>query len=338
MNDIAVISENLLDPETPLMNRTASIIAIIYSKAVELLEEEYKDEQPEFAPWKLLSEEERSLESIESLSVDKQRASIVYHNLIDFKVSEIAESLEQSLRSALSEIIMMRNRRLLRFQELKGYQNIKDAARKTIPASPTNSTERQLVAFVNKHLDTVEQAGVPEEVTITVMSREPKFSINAARAISRTRSSEELDEGEKLERVRDIMETAATAQYASDIRREFLNGHYQIARDQITVDGVQYVTFIPANEDEYLVLDKRTKDISVPWGNAQPILAETQAARTRHETLNDIKIVIAILESSPASLLSDFAGRTMSDAQELLNFFISIGLVKESGEYYSLTK
>jgi predicted DNA-binding protein YlxM (UPF0122 family) len=338
MNDIAVISENLLDPETPLMSRTKSIIAIIYAKAAELLEEEYEEEQPEFAAWKLLTEEERSLANIESLSVDKQQASITYHNLIDFKVSEIAESLEQSLRSALAEIIMMRNRRLLRFQKLKGYASIKEAARKTIPASPTNSTERQLASFVNNHLDVVEQAGVSEEVAITVMSREPKFSVNAARAISRAKSDEDLGEEERLERVRDIMETAATTQYASDIRRQFLNGHYQIARDQITVGGVQYVTFIPINEDERMILDRRTKDISVPWGNPQPILAETQAARTRQETLNDVRIAIAILEASPASLLSDFEGRLSCDPQEILDFFISFEFVTKTDDYYILTR
>jgi hypothetical protein len=71
----------------------------------------------------------------------------------------------------------------------------------------------------------------------------------------------------------------------------------QIARDVIKVGDDTLVTFICRDEHEFSTLDRKTEGISVEYGNAQPILAESQAARTRIELLEHIKIVWSIYQS-----------------------------------------
>lgn len=304
MNEIAQVGQLpiVFNPHTPLSQRTEAWIIELYTNAQVLVEMEYAEELPELAPWKLLSDKERQVDAVEYLRGQKRDWNIQFQNIIDSKALEIADGLTEAIRTAVANIITSRKRKRLRWQKLKGIENVKQAARETI-ILPDGSAGRQISSLIENHLDDVEAAGVDESTIMELLSRPDKFLINTARAISRTKKDISLTENEKRDKVREIVEYAADTDRASNIRREFINGTcLQIPRDVVVIDGDTLVTFLCRDEQEFSTLDRKTETISAMWGNAQPILHKTQAARTRRETILKMCLVISILQAGDFTL------------------------------------
>lgn len=336
----SIVGLSALDPNVPLLERTRNWIGILYAKAEDLVWREYEDENPEFARWKVLTPEERKADALESLDREKRDWSIIYHNLVAEKALEIADGLTEAIRASVTAIIKNQQRQMLRYQKINGYDKVKEVAKKTIQL-PSGSAGRQIEAFINTHMDDVENAGVSEETTLTLLSRPDKYVINTARAVSRAKSAD-LEEEERNERIKEIVEYAAEeAEHASDIQHKYLNGHYQIARDIVSIEGQQYVTFAPASEDEFLILKKRTDDISVQYGNANPLLYEIQSEKTayetRDETIRDFKVVIAVLQSILEMTIEEGRKHVASLPVDILDALVQMELVSKTGEDYYLT-
>lgn len=337
-NNIILLDNDtdVFDPNTSLVSRTKNWVALLYGKAEQLVWEEYKDEPPELAMWKSLTSEERKASSLDFLDHQKRDFSIVYHNLVAEKALQIADGLTEAIRASVTQIIKNQQRQMLRYQKLSGYDSVKVVAKKTLHL-PSGSAGRQIEAFINTHLDDVEEAGVPEETTLTLLSRPDKFVINAARAVSRVKASE-LPEKEKKEKIREVVKySAEEAEHASDIQHEYLNGHYQIERDIVTISNIQYVTFSPKTEDEFLILKKRTDDISVQFGNVTPLLYEVRSEKTRDETIRDFKIAIAVMRSVGNMPLEEAREHIEKLPRDVLEALEEMELVIQNGEDWVLT-
>ena len=329
---------NTLNPSIPLVKRTEDWSVRLYNEAVVLVEQEYAEELPELAPWKLLTEEERLADSVGDLDSERRDWNIQYQTLIDEKALEIASGVTEALRAAMANIISMRKRKRLRWQKLDTYTKVKKVAKETLQL-PAGSAGRQIASFIDNHLDLVEAAGVEPEQTLTVLSKEDAFAIAASRAISRTQKMAldgEIEEPERVERIQGIMELAATTDKASNVRREYINGNkMRIARDIVTLgDGTTLVTFVCLDEHEFSTLDRKTEGISAEYGNAQPILAETQAERTRLGVLAAFQTLWVMLQAEPITLLT--AEQYVTHAQIILDTMIDCELIKENKGVYEL--
>lgn len=327
---------SVLNPNVSLVQRTEDWIVRFYNEAIVLVEQEYAEERPELAPWKLLTEEERQADSVGDLDSERRDWNIQYQNLVDAKALEIASGVTEAVRAAMANIISMRKRKRLRWQNLD-YKNIKRITKETLQLPP-GSAGRQIASFIDNHLDLVEAAGVEPETTLTVLSKEDAFSIASSRAISRTQKmaeAGEIDEGERVERIQGIMELAASTDKASNVRREYINGNQmQIARDIITLgDGTTLVTFICRDEHEFSTLDRKTEGISAEYGNTQPILNETEAERVRISVLKNVRLAVSIVQASPATSFNEVS-QYVENAQEILDMLIECDLVVYNGEWY----
>ena len=333
-----IVSINMLDPDSPLVKRTEDWIVRLYNEAVVLVEQEYAEELPELAPWKLLTEEERLADSVGQLGAEKRDWNIQYQTLVDEKALEVASGVTEALRAAMANIISMRKRKRLRWQKLD-YRGVKRVAKETLEL-PAGSAGRQIASFIDNHLDLVEAAGVEPEQTLTVLSKEDAFAIAASRAISRTQKmaiAGEIEELERIERIQGIMELAATTDRASNIRRAYINGNkMRIARDVVTLhDGTVLVTFVCVDEHEYSTLDRKTEGISAEYGNAQPILRETAGERAQIEILSNVKTVIVMLQCG-TPLTMELATSYARNAKEVIETLIECDLVKENEGIYEL--
>ncbi|MHA2263575.1 MAG: hypothetical protein ACXAEN_14360 [Candidatus Thorarchaeota archaeon] len=329
---------NTLNPSIPLVRRTEDWIVRLYNEAVVLVEQEYADEIPELAPWKLLTEDERLADSVGDLDSERRDWNIQYQTLIDEKALEIASGVTEALRAAMANIISMRKRKRLRWQKLDTYSKVKKVAKETLEL-PAGSAGRQIASFIDNHLDLVEAAGVEPEKTLTVLSKEDAFAIAASRAISRTQKMKavgEIEEDERIERIQGIMELAATTDKASNVRRMYINGNkMRIARDTMTLhDGTTLVTFVCVDEHEFSTLDRKTESISAEYGNANPVLVETHGERIRIALMDGLIRLWAMLQAEPVTLKT--AVEYVAHAGEILAALEQCGLVKETDDTYEL--
>jgi len=326
-----LITVNTLDPTLSLEKRTGNWVATLYNQAVILVEREHDGDSPEQAPWKLLSEEEKLVDAVEGLDRERRQWNIQYQNLVDEKALEIASGTIDSVRAAMANIIANRKRKRLRWQNLE-YSQVKKVVKETLNLPP-GSQGRQMASFIDNHLDLVEEAGVPATQVLTVLSKEDAFTIAASRAISRTQKmaeSEEITEEERVERIQGIMELACTAPHASDVRKTYINGNkMKIPRDVITLDDeTTLVTFVCAGEHEYSTLDRKTESISVQYGNANPILSETQHKRSRIKTIEDLNIIIGILHSRAELTCEQIQEYVSQNPRDILDMLVESGLVR----------
>lgn len=185
---------------------------------------------------------------------------------LDYAFQEWEETVEKS-RMILAAIAEHRARRALAWARIKSYTDIRDVA-KILP-HPENSTGRQIAAFYNKHLQTLDEAGVEPEQVARVASREDKVIANAARAISRAEKCHPADTAT----IREIMDDAELLP-ANELARKWLNGHDAIPCDRVMLsDGTQIVVFVCRDEEDAATLAKHTARIEAAWGNTVPALA-----------------------------------------------------------------
>lgn len=310
MNEIT--TRNVLLPGLSLEARTEQWIEILYQKAVEQIEIEYAGEPAELAPWKILTHEQRAVDAIDSLDLELKQYNIQYQDLVDKKALDIAGEQSEAIRGAISAIIAQNKRKRLRWAKIQGYNGIKRKAKAVIQLPP-GSAGRQINSFIENHLDMMDEAGVPESEALAILAKPDKHVLVTSRAISRVarqHKAGEISAAEKQGQIRQIADYAANAEKASDIRREFINGHggVKIPRDVVTLpDGTTLVTYVIDDEQQYSTLERKTESLNVPYGNALPILAESQAQRSRIDTLEDIKIILAILSSGDGNTTEEIS-------------------------------
>ena len=127
-----LITTKTLDPNRSLEVRTSEWIVTIYQEAAVQVEIEHADDTPELAPWKLLTDEERQTDPVETLEGEKRQWNMLYQNLVDEKALEIASGTIDSVRAAMANIIANRKRKQLRWQQLTSYKEVKKIAKETI--------------------------------------------------------------------------------------------------------------------------------------------------------------------------------------------------------------
>ena len=118
-----LITTKTLDPNRSLEVRTSEWIVTIYQEAAVQVEIEHADDTPELAPWKLLTDEERQTDPVETLEGEKRQWNMLYQNLVDEKALEIASGTIDSVRAAMANIIANRKSKA----EKKRLGNVWDA-------------------------------------------------------------------------------------------------------------------------------------------------------------------------------------------------------------------
>lgn len=186
---------------------------------------------------------------------------------------QLCDDIER-LRRILSAVAERQGRRALEWMRLHSYEQVEQASRALIPIAD-NSTGRQIAAFWNKHLPELDAAGVDPDLVGHVLAREDKFIVVASRAISRVEDNTGLSPADKAEVIREIVSDAAEMPSAAELGRKWLNGQVTIPRDILTLpDGTRLVTFVCANDDQFLALDKRVRGLVGEYGNIEPVLVE----------------------------------------------------------------
>lgn len=222
--------------------------------------------------------------------------------VFEYALAEWQEKIEQC-RQVLSAIIERRERRAMLWLKVDNYQDVEAAARSIIDI-PEGSTGRQIESFLKNHLPVLDAAGVDPQTVMEVMAKTDSVILSTSRAVSRIVKSDLTNE-EKSGKIRELIDDAATAPYASDVRKKWLNGKVSLPRDIYWCkDGTRLVTFICPDDDSFLELDKKTSSLVAEYGNVEPILRETRNERTRNELLTQLKVALAIVQSGDLSAMS----------------------------------
>lgn len=196
----------------------------------------------------------------------KKFEAVLYQRLYEQTCADI-----ERLRRVLGALVERRERRAMAWLRVSNYADLKHAARAIVPIAD-NSTGRQIESFVKNYLPVLDDAGIDPADVGDVLSREDKFITITARAISRVVKSG-LSPEEAGDKIREIVNDAATMPSAAELGRKHLNGHITILCDRVMLrDGTQVVVFVCRDGDEAATLSKHTAKIEAQWGNLEPAL------------------------------------------------------------------